>query len=158
MEFSEQIKMIRRRSKLTQEELAKKLNVSRQAVSNWENNRNLPDLEMLIKISSVFEISLDQLILGDAKMNKMTEKLIKDTDENRKAKFNMITTISGFFLMLMGFMCFVIKANSVEYGDRHGFLHESFYLIPVGYLFLLAGLIIIISGVIMHLKSKKDEP
>ncbi len=158
MEFSEQIKMIRRRSKLTQEELAKKLNVSRQAVSNWENNRNLPDLEMLIKISSVFEISLDQLILGDAKMNKMTEKLIKDTDENRKAKFNMITTISGFFLMLMGFMCFVIKANSVEYVDRHGFLHESFYLIPVGYLFLLAGLIIIISGVIMHLKSKKDEP
>jgi len=158
MEFSEQIKMIRRRSKLTQEELAKKLNVSRQAVSNWENNRNLPDFEMLIKISSVFEISLDQLILGDAKMNKMTEKLIKDTDENRKAKFNMITTISGFFLMLMGFMCFVIKANSVEYVDRHGFLHESFYLIPVGYLFLLAGLIIIISGVIMHLKSKKDEP
>lgn len=157
MEFSEQIKMIRRRSKLTQEELAKKLNVSRQAVSNWENNRNLPDLEMLIKISSVFEISLDQLILGDAKINKMTEKLIKDTDENRKAKFNMITTISGFFLMLMGFMCFVIKANSVEYVDRHGFLHESFYLIPVGYLFLLAGLIIIISGVIIHLKSKKDE-
>lgn len=157
MEFSEQIKMIRRRSKLTQEELAKKLNVSRQAVSNWENNRNLPDLEMLIKISSVFEISLDKLILGDAKMNKMTEKLIKDTDENRKAKFNMITTISGFFLMLMGFMCFVIKANSVEYVDRHGFLHENFYLIPVGYLFLLAGLIIIISGVIMHLENKKDE-
>lgn len=157
MEFSEQIKMIRRRSKLTQEELAKKLNVSRQAVSNWENNRNLPDLEMLIKISSVFEISLDQLILGDAKMNKMTEKLIKDTDENRKAKFNMITTISGFFLMLMGFMCFVIKANSVEYVDRHGFLHENFYLILVGYLFLLAGLIIIISGVIMHLENKKDE-
>lgn len=155
MEFSEQIKMIRRRSKLTQEELAKKLNVSRQAVSNWENNRNLPDLEMLIKISSVSEISLDKLILGDAKMNKMTEKLIKDTDENRKAKFNMITTISGFFLMLMGFMCFVIKANSVEYVDRHGFLHENFYLIPVGYLFLLAGLIIIISGVIIHLKNKK---
>lgn len=155
MEFSEQIKMIRGRSKLTQEELAKKLNVSRQAVSNWENNRNLPDLEMLIKISSVFEISLDKLILGDAKINKMTEKLIKDTDENRKAKFNMITTISGFFLMLMGFMCFVIKANSVEYVDRHGFLHENFYLIPVGYLFLLAGLIIIISGVIIHLKNKK---
>ncbi len=152
MEFSEQMKMIRRRSKLTQEELVKKLNVSRQAVSNWENNRNLPDLEMLIKISSVFVISLDELILGDA---KMTEKLIKDTYENRKAKFNMITTISGFFLMLMGFMCLVIKANSVEYVDRHGFLHENFYLIPVGYLFLLAGLIIIISGVIMHLKNKK---
>lgn len=100
MEFSEQMKMIRRRSKLTQEELVKKLNVSRQAVSNWENNRNLPDLEMLIKISSVFVISLDELILGDA---KMTEKLIKDTYENRKAKFNMITTISGFFSDVNGF-------------------------------------------------------
>ncbi len=37
-------------------------------------------------------------------MNKMTQKLIKDTDENRKAKYNMITTLIGGFLMILGFV------------------------------------------------------
>ena len=76
------------------------MHVTRQAVSNWKNNRNLLDLEMLIEINRVFHISLDQLILGDDNMNKMTQKLIKDTDENRKAKYNMITTLIGGFLAL----------------------------------------------------------
>lgn len=127
----------------------KKLHVTRQAVSNWENNRNLLDLEMLIEINCVFHVSLDQLILGDDNMNKMTQKLIKDTDENRKAKYNMITA-----LMVLGFIFFFIKANSVEYVDKQGFLHENFYLIPVGYLFLFAGIIVLIAGGIVYLRNK----
>ena len=48
MDFNEQIKRLRKENNLTQEEMAKKLNVTRQAISNWENNRNLPDFEMII--------------------------------------------------------------------------------------------------------------
>ena len=48
MEFNEQIKRLRKENNLTQEEMAKKLNITRQAISNWENNRNLPDFEMII--------------------------------------------------------------------------------------------------------------
>lgn len=155
MEFSDQIKQLRTENKMSQTQFVEKLHVTRQAVSNWENNRNLPDLEMLIEISQVFHISLDQLILGDSDMNKMTEKLIKDTDENRKAKFNMVTTLIGGFLMILGFVCFFIKANSVEYIDKQGILHENFYLIPVGYIFLLIGLIVIISGGISYLRNKR---
>ena len=62
MDFGKQIRQIRKDSKLTQEKMAAKLNVSRQAVSNWENNKNLPDLEMIITISRVFGLSLDQLM------------------------------------------------------------------------------------------------
>ncbi len=155
MEFSDQIKNLRQKKGLTQDQFARKLHVTRQAISNWENNRNLPDLAMLIEISQVFDISLDELILGDTRMNKMTKKLIKDTDENRTAKFNMISTIIGFFLMLIGFLCFLIKAASVEYIDKHGILHENFFLLPVGYLFLFAGLIVIIVTAIVYLKNKK---
>lgn len=155
MEFSDQIKNLRQKKGLTQDQFAQKLHVTRQAISNWENNRNLPDLAMLIEISQVFDISLDELILGDTRMNKMTKKLIKDTDENRTAKFNMISTIIGFFLMLIGFLCFLIKAASVEYIDKHGILHENFFLLPVGYLFLFAGLIVIIVTAIVYLKNKK---
>ena len=86
MEFSDQIKQLRKENNLSQVQYA----ITRQAVSNWKNNRNLLDLEMLIEINRVCHISLDQLILGDDNMNKMTQKLIKDTDENRKAKYNMI--------------------------------------------------------------------
>ena len=62
MDFGKQIRQIRKDAKLTQEQMAAKLNVSRQAVSNWENNKNLPDLEMIITISRVFVLSLDQLM------------------------------------------------------------------------------------------------
>ena len=123
-------------------------------MSNWENNRNLPDLEMLIEVNYVFHVSLDQLIWGDDNMNKMTQKLIKDTDENRKAKYNMITALIGGFLMILGFVCFFIKANSVEYVDKQGFLHENLYLILVGYIFLFAGIVVLIAGGIAYLKNK----
>lgn len=154
MEFSDQIKQLRQRENLSQSQFAEKLHITKQAVSNWENNRNLPDLEMLIEISRVFHISLDKLILGDENMNKMTKKLIKDTDENRKAKFNMVTMIIGFCLMAMGALCLFIKANSIEYIDKNGILHENFFLIPMAYLFALAGLIVIIIGIIVYLKNK----
>ena len=63
MDFGKQIRQIRKDAKLTQEQMAAKLNVSRQAVSNWENNKNLPDLEMIITISRVFGLSLDQFMV-----------------------------------------------------------------------------------------------
>lgn len=104
MEFSDQIKQLRKENNLSQVQYAKNCTLQDRRRSNWKNNRNLLDLEMLIEINRVFHISLDQLILGDDNMNKMTQKLIKDTDENRKAKYNMITTLIGGFLMILGFV------------------------------------------------------
>lgn len=153
MEFAEKIKEIRTSHQLTQEQFAMKLNVTRQAVSNWENNRNLPDLEMLILIATIFGISLDELILGGTNVNNMTEKLIKDGSETRKAKLNLYATLIGTFLLLMGVMCFFIKANSVEYVDSSGLLHENFYLIPIGFLFLLSGGIVFLTTGIKYIKN-----
>ena len=100
MSFGEQIKNIRKKEKLTQEQFAIRLNVSRQVVSNWENNKNLPDIGMLILISNVLHISLDALIKGDDQMNNMTEKVIQDGSETKKARYNMITSIIGGVLFL----------------------------------------------------------
>ena len=147
MKFSEQIKDLRTREKLTQEQFAEKLNITRQAVSNWENDRNLPDIEMLILIAQNFHISLDELILGGNDMdevNVMTDKLVRDGSENRRAKMNMISTIVGGVLMIMGLMCLIIKAFSVEYIDASGILHENFFLLPVGFLFIFSGALVII--------------
>ena len=62
MDFGKQIKQMRLERKLTQEQMAEQLGVSRQAVSNWENNKNLPDLELIISMSRLFSVSLDDLI------------------------------------------------------------------------------------------------
>ena len=161
MKFSEQIKNLRTREKLTQEQFAERLNITRQAVSNWENDRNLPDIEMLILIAQNFHISLDELILGGNDMSKettMADKLVKDGSENRRARMNMISTIVGGILMLMGLMCLIIKAFSVEYIDASGILHENFFLLPVGFLFIFSGvLVIIVTGVSYIVKKLRER-
>ena len=127
MEFKDQIKEIRKKEGLTQEELALKLSVTRQAVSNWETGKNLPDIEILINISNVFNISLDQLI--------------KDGSDTRRARYNMVMVIIGAFLLCMGVMMVVIKGLSVEYIDAEGFLHENFFLLPIGFFCMFCGFI-----------------
>ena len=147
MDFGEQIKSIRQKEKLTQEQFAMKLNVSRQAVSNWENNKNLPDIGMLILMSDVFQISLDYLIKGENEMNNMTEKVIKDGSETRRAKYNMVCSGSiGSFLILIGIILLLVKGLSVEYIDAQGVLHENFFLAPIGFLCVFSGLISFITS------------
>lgn len=77
-------------------------------------------------------------------VNVMTDKLVRDGSENRRAKMNMISTIVGGVLMIMGLMCLIIKAFSVEYIDASGILHENFFLLPVGFLFIFSGVLVII--------------
>lgn len=107
MNFSEQIKKLRKDNNLTQQEMADKLTISRQAVSNWENNKNLPDIEMLIIISQVFHISLDELILGEHNRN-IAEKLIQDGSDNAKLKMNLLGVKIGGALMLLGFLNLIL--------------------------------------------------
>ena len=80
MEIGKQIKKYRAALKLSQEELAEKLYVSRQTISNWENEKNYPDIHSLLRLSSLFEISLDQLIKGDVEIMRNE---IKKTDIER---------------------------------------------------------------------------
>lgn len=159
MDFGKQIRQIRKDAKLTQEQMAAKLNVSRQAVSNWENNKNLPDLEMIITISRVFGLSLDQLILGGDNMNNMTEKLINDGSETRRTKMNLIMVGIGAALLCLGVLCILLKAVSVEYIDAQGVLHENFFLLPIGFLFIFSGMItFVIAGVrrmVLWIKGKR---
>lgn len=107
MNFSEQIKKIRVNKGITQQEMANKLGISRQAVSNWENDRNLPDIEMIIKIAQVFNLTLDELILGGIDMNNMTEKLIKDGSENNRIKMNLTLVKIGIGLFSLSVIFFL---------------------------------------------------
>lgn len=76
MEVGNQIKKYRQSIKLTQEELAEKIYVTRQTVSNWENGKNYPDLNSLIMLCNLFNISLDILVKGD--VIEMKKQVVQD--------------------------------------------------------------------------------
>ena len=64
MKFSEKLLSLRKQKGLSQEDLADKLNVTRQTVSKWELDQTVPDMNKLVEISKLFEISLDELTGG----------------------------------------------------------------------------------------------
>ncbi|MCR4791581.1 MAG: helix-turn-helix domain-containing protein [Lachnospiraceae bacterium] len=94
MEFNNKLYELRKQKGLSQEELASRLNVSRQTVSKWEVGDSSPDMEKLVAMSDLFGITLDELILDKApasaekssegadKAGSIKEKLF--TEENRK--------------------------------------------------------------------------
>ena len=79
MKFNENLKYLRKEAKLTQEQLAEKLNVSRQAVTKWESGQSLPDIQNLKEMAGMFGVTMDALV-GDigTKKESVINKKIKD--------------------------------------------------------------------------------
>ena len=84
MEISKCIKDARQNDNISQESLAEQLGVSRQTISSWENGKSYPDLVSIIKMSDIFNISLDKMLKEDKKLvNNMQEKM--DTVKSNKS-------------------------------------------------------------------------
>ena len=90
MELGKQIKMHRQEAHLSQEELANRVYVSRQTILNWENDKSYPDVNSLVLLSEIFQISLDKLIKGD--IGVMKEVIQKEEIEKMK-RYGRIYTI-----------------------------------------------------------------
>ncbi|MCR4782558.1 MAG: helix-turn-helix domain-containing protein, partial [Lachnospiraceae bacterium] len=65
MELGNRIKELRKVQNINQDELAEKLFVSRQTISNWENDKSYPDIQSVLLLSETFGVSVDQLLKGD---------------------------------------------------------------------------------------------
>lgn len=96
MNIGTQIKKYRNGMGLSQEDLAAKIFVSRQTVSNWENNKNYPDIHSLLLLGSLFNVSLDNLIKGDIDIMKEEIKI----NEEEIKKFNRYSAVFGIFLIV----------------------------------------------------------
>lgn len=93
MELGSQIKKYRNQNNWSQEELAEKVYVSRQTVSNWENEKSYPDIHSIILLGTVFNVSLDELIKGDVEIMR---KEIRTDDIN---KLNFYGNIMAVFMI-----------------------------------------------------------
>ncbi len=76
MELKDQLKAHRTRLGLSQEELAERIYVSRQTISNWEIDRTYPDVQSLLLLSAIFDTSIDELVKGD--LGTMEKKMTED--------------------------------------------------------------------------------
>lgn len=111
MQLGQAIAQIRKERGLTQEAFAKMYNVTRQTVSNWENEKSYPDLSTLVKISDEFNISLDILLKGDFRM-------VKDIDKKIKKQPFYIGIIIGLVIIVVVVALFsFIYANDKRLSD-----------------------------------------
>ena len=102
MEIGKTIQDLRKRKGLSQEELAEKIDVSRQAVSKWENGSSVPDVEKIIALSDFFQVSTDYMLKG------------KETEKNIKENFAKIFTVAATAVNFMGIILAVIIWNEYQ--------------------------------------------
>lgn len=101
MEIGKKLKNARIKSNLTQEEVAEKVLVSRQTISNWENEKSYPDIISVIKLSDLYSMSLDDLLKGDKKMIEHLEESTNVVKSNRKLVVAVIINIVLFLSLLI---------------------------------------------------------
>ena len=94
MELNEQIKKYRTGMNLSQEDLAERIYVTRQSISNWENGKTYPDIHSLLLLSSLFGISLDQLVKGDIEIMKEEIKKEEIVKMNRYGRIYAIMLVA----------------------------------------------------------------
>ena len=111
MKIGKIIKEKRTKSGLTQEDLAKKLHVSRSTISNWEIDRNYPDIKLIVNISKVLNIPLDELLQEDSDIvNKISEDTIIRKKMNKRNKILYFL----IFVLIISFLSAVIYYSNIK--------------------------------------------
>ena len=101
MEIGRKLKEVRMKANLTQEQVAEELFVSRQTISNWENEKSYPDIISIIKLSDLYSISLDELLKGDQKMIKHLDESTNIVKSNKKLIGAIIANVLLFLIMFI---------------------------------------------------------
>ena len=138
MKLSGQIKKYRDQLGLSQEELAEKIFVTRQSISNWENDKTYPDLQSLLRLSELFGLSLDELIKGDIETMK---------DEINKLEIKKMNRW-GNLLAILFLALVILPVPLLKILDTD----------TVGFLLVMAPLFVISMAVALRVeKLKKDN-
>lgn len=138
MTFGEKLFNLRKTKKLSQEELAEKLGVTRQAISRWENGETMPDSPNLIEICDLFDVSADYLLRDKTGNNETEPKLLKE----EKFTKNKIFLFYIFGLFGISALLYIIALSDLD----------IFYWIA-GTFFLAAGIFISV----LYFKGKIPE-
>jgi len=95
--IGKKIKEARTKKQMTQQELSDLLNISRSAISNWEGGRNYPDLDMIVQLSDILQISLNKLLRED---EIMVKEISNEQRKNKKRRMLLRTIVPLFVISL----------------------------------------------------------
>lgn len=112
MELGNKIKYYRGEKELSQEELAERVYVSRQTISNWENNKSYPDINSIVLLSEIFEISIDNLIKGDVELMK------KEINSEDVKKLNLYSSI----MLILMLVATILLMPMLKFIGLYGFI------------------------------------
>ncbi len=123
--FGSFICQLRKEKSMSQQELADLIPIGREAISKWERGKTIPDYDSMIKLSEIFNLSINELLLGEKKndtnikyIETLSLNLYNDNKiKNRKIKFLSIFLIMVIFLLLVYY--FVVNYNSIMIYDLH---------------------------------------
>lgn len=104
---------LRKEKGLTQEQLAEKAGVTRRTVSRWETGSNMPDMDILIELSDLYEVDLREIICGERKSEQMNEELketvLQVADYSNEEKARLLSRMHWLFIAgLIGFVVFLV--------------------------------------------------
>ena len=100
MEIGKKLKNARIEAGLSQEKAAEKIDVSRQTISNWENEKSYPDIISVIALSDLYSVSLDELLKGDQKMAEHLEESTNVVKSNKKLTGAILLNIILMILLI----------------------------------------------------------
>lgn len=104
MEFAQKMKEYRNSHDWTQQEVADRLNVSRKTISSWENKRSYPDIFMLVQISDLYHVTLDDLLREDHEMiNNYKKEHVTDAKQDRDF-------VSSYWINIIGSIYFILNS------------------------------------------------
>ena len=117
MEIGKKLKNARVQSGMTQENVAEKINVSRQTISNWENEKSYPDIINVIELSNLYSISLDELLKGDEKMSEHLEEStnVVKSNTNRNKIIIILSYMLVWAIAMIAFWFFTSGSDAMGY-------------------------------------------
>lgn len=154
MELSQKLYLLRKKSGLSQEQLAERLDVSRQAISKWESGISIPESDKLVTISKYFEVSLDYLMKEDYE-----DPFITDEHTNNADKVNHTSRVVGLIVCIAGILGLVVWGLlSIFNPSASNQLSQSSMITIDGngiFLFVCVGTLI--AGAVILLKGTKQK-
>lgn len=120
MDIGSKLQNARMRANLTQEQVAEVLGVSRQTISNWENEKTYPDIRSVVKMSDLYEVSLDHLLKEDKPMSNYVEYLEENTNvvkskEKQSRLMLILTYLAIWAIALIVFWFFTSGSDAMGY-------------------------------------------
>lgn len=150
MNLSENLKVLRKKKGLSQEHLAEQLNVSRQAVSKWESNGGMPEMDSLIILSEIFECTIDDLLKRDLTSHDPASRQIYEKHYNLMSKAYTFGVVS----ILLGVCVYLFAEIYFPENTKYEFIPQIMFLF-----FVLTGVIsLVYFGMIdSHFEERKIE-